>query len=70
MYRIKNTHTNTYPFRPTGEQLVMNIPYSAIQFPTYEFFQKLLNKDNKYNLQYSSASDVLSSKYVNESQNF
>uniref|UniRef100_A0A182JC87 Mitoferrin n=2 Tax=Anopheles atroparvus TaxID=41427 RepID=A0A182JC87_ANOAO len=36
-------------YRSYSTQLVMNIPYSAIQFPTYEFFQKLLNKDNKYN---------------------
>lgn len=36
-------------YRSYGTQLVMNIPYSAIQFPTYEFFQKLLNKDNLYN---------------------
>lgn len=36
-------------YRSYSTQLVMNIPYSAIQFPTYEFFQKLLNKDNNYN---------------------
>lgn len=36
-------------YRSYSTQLVMNIPYSAIQFPTYEFFQKLFNKDNKYN---------------------
>ncbi|XP_055627266.1 mitoferrin [Toxorhynchites rutilus septentrionalis] len=36
-------------YRSYSTQLVMNIPYSAIQFPTYEFFQKLLNEDNKYN---------------------
>ncbi|XP_055611332.1 mitoferrin [Uranotaenia lowii] len=36
-------------YRSYSTQLVMNIPYSAIQFPTYEFFQKMLNKDNKYN---------------------
>ncbi|XP_055533491.1 mitoferrin [Wyeomyia smithii] len=36
-------------YRSYSTQLVMNIPYSAIQFPTYEFLQKLLNKDNNYN---------------------
>ncbi|XP_058828742.1 mitoferrin [Topomyia yanbarensis] len=36
-------------YRSYSTQLVMNIPYSAIQFPTYEFLQKRLNKDNNYN---------------------
>uniref|UniRef100_U5ETE7 Putative mitochondrial carrier protein mrs3/4 n=1 Tax=Corethrella appendiculata TaxID=1370023 RepID=U5ETE7_9DIPT len=36
-------------YRSYSTQLVMNLPYSAIHFSTYEFFQSLLNNDNKYN---------------------
>jgi solute carrier family 25 iron transporter 28/37 len=36
-------------YRSYTTQLVMNLPYQAIHFMTYEFFQELLNKEKKYN---------------------
>lgn len=36
-------------YRSYFTQLVMNLPYQAIHFSTYEFFQNTLNKDHKYN---------------------
>lgn len=36
-------------YRSYTTQLVMNLPYHAIHFSTYEFFQELLNKDRLYN---------------------
>lgn len=36
-------------YRSYSTQLVMNLPYQAIHFSTYEFFQDLMNKDRKYN---------------------
>jgi len=35
-------------YRSYTTQLCMNVPYQAIHFSTYEFFQNLLNKDHKY----------------------
>uniref|UniRef100_A0A1B0CCH1 Mitoferrin n=2 Tax=Lutzomyia longipalpis TaxID=7200 RepID=A0A1B0CCH1_LUTLO len=36
-------------YRSYFTQLVMNLPYQAIHFSTYEFFQNKLNKDHHYN---------------------
>lgn len=36
-------------YRSYSTQLVMNLPYQAIHFSTYEFFQNKLNKEHKYN---------------------
>lgn len=36
-------------YRSYYTQLVMNLPYQAIHFSTYEFFQNLLNKNHEYN---------------------
>lgn len=36
-------------YRSYCTQLFMNLPYQAIHFSAYEFFQNLLNKDRKYN---------------------
>lgn len=36
-------------YRSYYTQLVMNLPYQAIHFSTYEFIQNHLNKDRKYN---------------------
>lgn len=36
-------------YRSYYTQLVMNLPYQALHFCTYEFFQNTLNKDHKYN---------------------
>lgn len=36
-------------YRSYNTQLVMNLPYQAIHFSTYEFIQNRLNKDGKYN---------------------
>uniref|UniRef100_A0A6B2EFS0 Putative mitochondrial carrier protein mrs3/4 n=1 Tax=Phlebotomus kandelakii TaxID=1109342 RepID=A0A6B2EFS0_9DIPT len=36
-------------YRSYLTQLVMNLPYQAIHFSTYEFFQNVLNKDHRYN---------------------
>lgn len=36
-------------YRSYFTQLVMNLPYQAIHFTTYEFFQNTLNKDHRYN---------------------
>lgn len=36
-------------YRSYSTQLCMNVPYQAIHFSTYEFFQNLLNKDRQYN---------------------
>ncbi|CAO1434100.1 unnamed protein product [Diamesa serratosioi] len=36
-------------YRSYTTQLVMNLPYHAIHFSTYEFFQEMLNKERKYN---------------------
>lgn len=35
-------------YRSYTTQLVMNLPYQAIHFTTYEFFQEMLNKERKY----------------------
>uniref|UniRef100_A0A336MCP7 CSON013171 protein n=1 Tax=Culicoides sonorensis TaxID=179676 RepID=A0A336MCP7_CULSO len=35
-------------YRSYMTQLCMNLPYQAIHFSTYEFFQNLLNKERKY----------------------
>lgn len=35
-------------YRSYTTQLVMNVPYHAIHFSTYEFFQEILNKERKY----------------------
>ncbi|KAG5674153.1 hypothetical protein PVAND_004137 [Polypedilum vanderplanki] len=35
-------------YRSYTTQLVMNLPYQAIHFSTYEFFQEILNKEKKY----------------------
>uniref|UniRef100_A0A1L8E0X7 Putative mitochondrial solute carrier protein n=1 Tax=Nyssomyia neivai TaxID=330878 RepID=A0A1L8E0X7_9DIPT len=36
-------------YRSYSTQLVMNLPYQAIHFCTYEFFQNMLNEDHRYN---------------------
>lgn len=36
-------------YRSYYTQLVMNLPYQAIHFSTYEFIMNRLNKDGKYN---------------------
>ncbi|XP_059621024.1 mitoferrin isoform X1 [Phlebotomus argentipes] len=36
-------------YRSYLTQLVMNLPYQAIHFSTYEFFQNVLNKEHRYN---------------------
>lgn len=36
-------------YRSYFTQLLMNLPYQAIHFSTYEFFQNKLNKDHRYN---------------------
>ncbi|CAD7084895.1 unnamed protein product [Hermetia illucens] len=35
-------------YRSYSTQLIMNLPYQAIHFTTYEFFQNMLNKERKY----------------------
>jgi solute carrier family 25 (mitochondrial iron transporter), member 28/37 len=36
-------------YRSYSTQLVMNLPYQAIHFTTYEFFQNMFNKERAYN---------------------
>lgn len=36
-------------YRSYSTQLIMNLPYQALHFTTYEFFQNMLNQERRYN---------------------